>query len=75
MKPDAGLIVAVQRNQTGANIHTLNNMFQKYLWACYAKDHTLADRAKHDLIAVLIEKERKRAPRKTESHRFLGWSG
>jgi hypothetical protein len=26
MKPDMGLIVAVQRNQTGADIHKLNNL-------------------------------------------------
>ena len=57
MKPDVGLIVAVQRSQTGADIHALNNMLHQYVWACYAKDHTLADRAKHDLMAVLIEKE------------------
>jgi hypothetical protein len=61
MKPDVGLIVAVQRNQTGADIHTLNNMLHQYECACYAKDHMLADRAKHDLMAVLIEKECKQA--------------
>jgi hypothetical protein len=57
MKPDAGLIVAVQRNQTGADIHKLNNLLHLYMCACYATNHTLADRAKHKLMAVLIEKE------------------
>ena len=61
MKPDVGLVVAVQRNQTGADIHTLNNLLHQYVLACYAKNDTLADRAKHDLIAVLIERERKQA--------------
>ncbi len=57
MQPDAGLIVAVQRNQTGADIHTLNNLLHQYLYACYTKNHILADLARHKLMAVLIEKE------------------
>jgi hypothetical protein len=61
MKPDVGLIVAVQRNQTGADIHKLNNLLHQYQCACHAKNDTLADRAKHELMAVLIEKERKQA--------------
>jgi hypothetical protein len=47
MKPDVSLIVAVQRNQTGADIHKLNNLLHKYVRACHAKNDTLADRAKH----------------------------
>ncbi len=58
MKPDVGLIVAVQRNQTGADVHRLNNLLHLYVCACYAKDNALADRGKHELMAVLIEKER-----------------
>ena len=61
MKPDAGLIVAVQRNQTGANIHKLNNLLDQYVCACYMTDHTLADRAKHELMAVAIQREWKQA--------------
>ena len=61
MKPDMGLIVAVQRNQTGANIHTINNLLHQYVLACYAKDHMLADGARHDLMAVLIEREWRQA--------------
>lgn len=57
MKPDAGLVVAVQRNQTGADTHKLNNLLHLYMCACYTRNHTLADRAKHKLMAVLIEKE------------------
>ena len=55
MRPDVGLIVAVQRNQTGANIHKLNNLLQQYVCACHSKNDTLAERAKHDLMAVVIE--------------------
>jgi hypothetical protein len=61
MKPDAGLIVAVQRNQTGSNIHKLNNLLHQYVCACYMKDHTLADQAKHQLMAVVIQGEWKQA--------------
>jgi hypothetical protein len=57
MKPDVGLIVAVQRNQTGTDIHKLNNLLHQYVWACHAKKDTLADRAKHELMAVMIERE------------------
>jgi hypothetical protein len=56
MKPDVGLIVAVQRNQTGANIHKLNNLLHQYVCACHTSNSTLADRAKHELIAVVIER-------------------
>jgi hypothetical protein len=52
-----GLIVAVQRNRTGANIHKLNNLLHQYVWACHAKNNTLADRAKHELMAMMIERE------------------
>ena len=61
MKPDMGLIVAVQRNQTGANIHTINNLLHQYVLACYAKNHMLADCARHNLMAVLIEREWRQA--------------
>jgi len=57
MKLDLSLIVAVQRNQTGADIHKLNNLLHQYMWACHAKNNTLADRAKHELMAVMIKKE------------------
>jgi hypothetical protein len=75
MKPDAGLIVAVQRNQTGANIHTLNNLLHQYEWACHLENHTLADHARQELMAVLIESEWRQAREETESHKFLGWAG
>lgn len=61
MNPDVGLIVAVQRNQTGADIHRLNNLLHLYMYACHTKNDTLADCAKHDLIAVMIESEWKQA--------------
>lgn len=64
MKPDAGLIVAVQRNQTGADIHELNNLLHVYMCACHTTNHTLADRAKHKLTAVLIEREWKALARR-----------
>ncbi|MGC2208525.1 MAG: hypothetical protein WA532_00315 [Candidatus Korobacteraceae bacterium] len=57
MKPDWGLIVAVQRNQTGANIHKLNNLLNQYVCACHTENDTLAERAKHELMAVAIESE------------------
>ena len=75
MKPDWGLIVAVERNQTGADIHKLNNLLHQYVCACHAKNDTLADRSKHELMAVLIEREWRQARGETESHRFLGWAG
>jgi tricorn protease-like protein len=56
MKPDVGLIVAVQRNQTGADIHTLNNLLHQYVCACHTENDMLADRAKRDLIALMIER-------------------
>ena len=61
MKRDVGLIVAVQRNQTGADIHKLNNLLHQYVCACHTKNDSLADRAKHDLMAVVIEREWKQA--------------
>jgi hypothetical protein len=61
MKPDVGLIVAVQRNQTGADIHKLNNLLHLYVCACDTRNDTLADRAKHDLMAVMIEREWRQA--------------
>jgi hypothetical protein len=61
MKPDVGLIVAVQRNQTGADIHKVNNLLQQYVCACNTRNDTLADRAKHELMAVVIEREWRRA--------------
>jgi hypothetical protein len=61
MKPDVGLIVAVQRNQTGAEIHKLNNLLHQYVCACHMENRKLAARAKHELIAAMIEKETKRA--------------
>ena len=57
MKLDLGLIVAVQRNQTGADTHKLNNLLHQYVCACHTKNGTLADRAKHELMAVMIERE------------------
>ena len=57
MKPDVSLIVAVQRNQTGADTHKLNNLLHQYVCACYTKNDTLAGRAKHELMAVMIERE------------------
>jgi hypothetical protein len=61
MKPDVGLIVAVQRNQTGANIHKLNNLLHQYVCACHTENEPLADRAKHELMAAAIEREWKQA--------------
>ena len=61
MKPDMGLIVAVQRNQTGANIHKLNNLLNQYVCACHTENYTLADRGKRELMAVLIEREQKQS--------------
>jgi hypothetical protein len=61
MKPDAGLIVAVQRNQTGADIHKLNNLLHMYMCACHTENDMLAARAKHELMAVVIEREWKQA--------------
>jgi hypothetical protein len=57
MKPDVGLIVAVQRNQTGADVHKLNNLLHRYVCACHTENETLADRAKHELMAVAIGRE------------------
>jgi len=57
MKPDLGLIVAVQRNQTGANCHKLNNLLNQYVCACYLENDTLADSTKHELMALAIERE------------------
>jgi predicted sugar kinase len=61
MKPDWGFIVAVQRNQTGADIHKLNNLLHQYVCACHTKNDTMANRAKHDLMAVVIERDWKQA--------------
>jgi hypothetical protein len=61
MKPDAGLIIAVQRNQTGADIHRLNNLLHQYVCACHTKNQTLADCTKHELLAVAIERGWKQA--------------
>ena len=57
MKPDAGLIVAVHRVQTGAEVHKLNNLLHQYVCACHVEDRKLADRARHALIAVVTRKE------------------
>ncbi len=57
MKPDVGLIVAVQRHQTGADIHKINNLLHQYMCACHTDNSMLADRAKHELTAVMIERE------------------
>ena len=43
MKPDWGLIVAVERNQTGADIHKLNNLLHQYVCACHTENDTVAD--------------------------------
>jgi hypothetical protein len=59
MKPDAGLIVAVHRVQTGAEVHKLNNLLHQYVCACHTENRKLADRARHELIAVVTEKESK----------------
>jgi predicted sugar kinase len=61
MKPDWGLIVAVERNQTGSNIHKLNNLLHQYVCACHTENDTVADRAKHELMAVVIQREWKQA--------------
>jgi hypothetical protein len=61
MKPDLSLIVAVQRAQTGAEIHRLNNLLHQYVCACYTDNRKLAECARHELIAVVVEKESKRA--------------
>jgi predicted sugar kinase len=63
MKPDWGLIVAVERNQTGADIHRLNNLLHQYVCACHTENDTLAARAKHDLMAVVVQREWKQAAR------------
>ena len=60
MKPDVSLIVAVQRHQTGANVHTLNNLLARYVLACSANHSAMAESAKQDLIVTLVENERKR---------------
>ncbi len=57
MKPDMGLIIAVHRNQTGADTHKLNNLLHQYVCACHTENETLAYRAKHELTAVMIERE------------------
>ncbi len=61
MKPDTGLIVAVHRVQTGAEIHKVNNLLHQYVCACHTENRKLADRAKHALIAVVSEKQLKSA--------------
>jgi|GEM_PF-1756322 len=57
MKPDMTLIVAVHRNQSGADIHTLNNLLQLYVSACHTENETVAYRAKRELTAAMIERE------------------
>ncbi len=59
MKPDVGLIVAVHRIQTGAEVHKLNNLLHQYVCACHTENRKLADSARHELIAVVTEKESK----------------
>jgi hypothetical protein len=46
MKPDAELMLAVQRNQTGAEIHKLNNLLHQYMCESQARRprQTQADR-------------------------------
>lgn len=61
MEPDVTLIVAVQRHQTGANVHALNNLLARYVFACSADKYTVADRARHELVATLVEDEAKRS--------------
>ena len=61
MKPDWGLIVAVERNQTGSNIHKLNNLLHQYVCACHTENDMVADRAKHELMDVVIQREWKQA--------------
>jgi hypothetical protein len=61
MKPDVGLIVAVQRNQSGANVHKLNNLLHQYVCACHAENDKVAGRAKHEIISVVMEREWKQA--------------
>jgi hypothetical protein len=60
MEPDAGLIVAVQRMQSGAEIHKVNNLLHQYVCACHTENHQLATRAKHKLMAVMVDNEWKR---------------
>jgi hypothetical protein len=57
MKPDVQLMLAVQRVQSGAEVHKLNNLLHQYLCACHTENRPLADRAKHKLIAVVIQKD------------------
>jgi hypothetical protein len=61
MKPDAGLIVAVHRIQTGAEIHKLNNLLHQYVCACYTENRKVADRARHELVAVVTQRESEHA--------------
>jgi hypothetical protein len=57
MKPDVQLMIAVQRVQSGAEIHKLNNLLHQYMCACHAENRPLADRAKHKLMAVVLQKQ------------------
>jgi hypothetical protein len=43
------------------NIHRLNNLLHQYVCACHTENDTVADRAKHDLMAVVIQREWKQA--------------
>jgi hypothetical protein len=61
MKPDAGLVVAMQRMQTGAEIHRINNLLHQYVCACYTDNRKLAKSARDELIAMMRAKESKRA--------------
>ena len=63
MEPEIGLVVAVQRTQTGADVHRLNNLLQRYVLACYAENAALAACAKDELVATLIDRERTKAGR------------
>jgi hypothetical protein len=62
MKPESDLIVAVQRKQTGADVHILNNLLHQYVCACHTKNDALAARAKHQLMAALISKRMETQP-------------
>jgi hypothetical protein len=60
MEPDEQLIFAVQRVQTGAEIHKLNNLLHQYMCACFVDDRSLAEHTQQKLMAFVGEKNRER---------------
>ena len=61
MDPDEQLIFAVQRVQTGAEIHKLNNLLHQYVSACFIEDRKLAKHTEQQLRAFVREKNRERS--------------